>query len=81
MNRARAPQGDNYPREKGGKPNTVLVVAILGGIAAGTVVALVGAILWAPTGAALGVFFFAAALLFIIPVVIFVNSHGGSTPH
>jgi hypothetical protein len=30
---------------------------------------------------AMGVVFFAAALLFIIPVVIFAKSQEGSTPH
>jgi hypothetical protein len=80
MNRARAPQGDNDPRGKRGKPNTAQV-AILAGIAAGTVIALVGAFLWAPMKIAMGVVFFAAALLFIIPVVIFAKSQEGSTPH
>ena len=80
MNRARAPQGDNDPSGKTGKSNTAQIAIILG-IAAGMVIALVGTILWAPMGAALGVVFVAATLLFIIPIVIFVNSHGGSTPH
>lgn len=80
MNRERAPQGDNDPRGKRGKPNTAQV-AILAGIAAGTVIALVGAFLWAPWGIAIGLVFFAAALLFIIPVVIFAKSQEGSTPH
>ena len=80
MNGARAPQGDNDPRGKRGKPNTAQV-AILAGIAAGTVIALVGAFLWAPWGIAIGLVFFAAALLFIIPVVIFAKSQEGSTPH
>ena len=80
MNGARAPQGDNDPRGKRGKPNTAQV-AILAGIAAGTVIALVGAFLWAPWGIAMGLVFFAAALLFIIPVVIFAKSQEGSTPH
>lgn len=80
MNRARAPQGDNDPRGKRGKPNTAQV-AILAGIAAGTVIALVGAFLWAPWGIAMGLVFFTAALLFIIPVVIFAKSQEGSTPH
>jgi hypothetical protein len=80
MNRARAPKGDNDPREKRGKPNTAQV-AILAGIAAGTVIALVGSFLWAPMGIGFGVIFFAAALLFIIPVVIFAKSQEGSTPH
>ena len=80
MNGARAPQGDNDPRGKRGKPNTAQV-AILAGIAAGTVIALVGALLWAPMGIAMGVVFFAAALMFIIPVVIFAKSQEGSTPH
>ena len=80
MNRERAPQGDNDPRGKRGKPNTAQV-AILAGIAAGTVIALVGAFLWAPIGMAFGVVFFAAGLLFIIPVVIFAKSQEGSTPH
>ena len=79
MNGARA-QGDNDPRGKRGKPNTAQV-AILAGIAAGTVIALVGAFLWAPWGIAMGLVFFAAALLFIIPVVIFAKSQEGSTPH
>jgi hypothetical protein len=46
------------------------VAIILAGIAAGTVIALVGTFLWAETWTALGVVFLAAALLFIIPVVI-----------
>jgi hypothetical protein len=81
MNRARAPQGDNDPRGKRGKP-TIAQVAILTGIAAGTVIALVGAILWAPMGAALGVVFVAAALIFIIPaVIVILKSNEDSTPH
>jgi hypothetical protein len=80
MNRARELQGDNDPRGKRGKPNTAQV-AILAGIAAGTVIALVGAFLWAPMWTAVGVVFVASALLFTIPVVIFAKSHGGSTPH
>jgi hypothetical protein len=69
MNRARAPQGDNDPSGKRGKPNTAQVAIILG-IAAGTVIALVGAFLWASAWTALGVVFVAAALVFIIPAVI-----------
>jgi hypothetical protein len=47
------------------------VAIILAGIAAGTVIALVGTFLWAETwGTALGVVFPAATLLFIIPIVI-----------
>jgi hypothetical protein len=46
------------------------VAIILAGIAAGTVIALVGTFLWAQAWTALGVVFLAAALLFIIPVVI-----------
>jgi hypothetical protein len=80
MNRVRAPQGDNDPRGKRGKPNTAQV-AILAGIAAGTVIALVGAFLWARMEIAMGVVFVAAALIFIIPIVIFAKSQEGSTPH
>ncbi len=81
MNRARSPKGDNDSSGKRGKPNTAQV-AILAGIAAGMVIALVGTIKWAPMGAALGVFFFAAALIFIIPaVIVILKSNGDSTPH
>jgi hypothetical protein len=66
MNRARAPQqGDNDPSGKRGKPNTAQVAINLG-IAAGMVIALVGAFLWASAWTALGVVFVAAALVFII---------------
>jgi hypothetical protein len=84
MNRARASQGDNDPHGKRGKPTTAQVVAvpILAGIAVVTVIALVGASLWAQPGTALGVVFFAATLIFIIPaVIVILKSNGGSTPH
>ena len=69
MNRARAPQGDNDPSGKRRKPNTPQVAIILG-IAAGMVIALVGTFLWAQAWTALGVVFVASALVFIIPAVI-----------
>jgi Na+/H+-dicarboxylate symporter len=50
--------------------HTAQVAIILAGIAAGTVIALVGTSLWAETWTALGVVFVAAALVFIIPIVI-----------
>jgi hypothetical protein len=74
MNRARASQGDNDPHRKRGKPTTAQVVAIpiVAGIAVVTVIALVGASLWAQPGTALGILFFAATLIFIVPIVIFI---------
>jgi len=68
MNRERAPQGDNV---------TINIVFI----AAGMIMTLVWTFSWAQAWNALGVVFFAAALLFIIPVVIFAKSQEGSTPH
>ena len=74
MNRARAPQGDNDPHGKRGKPTTAQVVAIpiLAGIAVVMVIALVGASLMGQPGIALGILFFAATLIFIIPIVILI---------
>jgi Flp pilus assembly protein TadB len=81
MNRARAPRGDNDSSGKRGKPNTAQVAIILG-IAAGMVIALVGTFVWAQAWTALGVVFVAAALIFIIPaVIVILKSNGGSTPH
>ena len=72
MNRAQEPQGDkDHPSGKSGKPNTAQIAIILG-IAAGTVIALVGAFLWAEMWTALGVVFVAAALMFITPAVTFI---------
>ena len=76
MNRARAPQGDNDPSGKRGEPTINIVF-----IAAGIIITLVWKFSWAEAWNALGVVFFAAALLFIIPVVIFAKSQEGSTPH
>jgi ABC-type transport system involved in cytochrome bd biosynthesis fused ATPase/permease subunit len=45
------------------------------------IMTLVWTFSWAEAWNALGVVFFAAALLFIIPVVIFAKSQEGSTPH
>ena len=75
MNRARAPQGDNDPREKRGKPNTAQV-AILAGIAAGTVIALVGTFLWAEVWTALGVVFVAAVLVLVTAALLAAKSQG-----
>jgi hypothetical protein len=74
MNRAHEPQGDkDHPSGKSGKPNTVQIAIILG-IAAGTVIAIVGSFLWAGMWTALGVSFVAAALMFITPAVIFIGA-------
>ena len=59
------------PSGKSGKSNTAQI-AIIFGIAAGTVIALVGAFLWAGMWPALGVSFVAAALIFITPAVTFI---------
>ena len=79
MNRARAPQGDNDPRGKRGKPNTAQV-AILAGIAAGTVIAVVGMFLWAGVWDALAVVFVAPILVFIVAVVVALQSRRGALP-
>ena len=72
MNRAPEPQGDkDHPSRKSGKPNTAQIAIILG-IAAGTVIALVGAFLWADMWTALSVVFVASALMFITPAVTFI---------
>ena len=81
MNRVRAPQGDNDPRGKRGEPNTTPVTINIVFIAAGMITTLVWTFSWAEAWNALGVVFFAAALLFIIPIVIFAKSQEGSTPH
>ena len=81
MNRVRAPQGDNDPRGKRGEPNTTPVTINIVAIAALIIMTLVWTFSWAEAWNALGVVFFAAALLFIIPVVIFAKSQEGSTPH
>ncbi len=81
MNRVQAPQGDNDPRGKRGEPNTTPVTINIVFIAAGMIMTLVWTFSWAQTWTALGVVFLAAALLFIIPIVIFAKSQEGSTPH
>jgi hypothetical protein len=80
MNRARAPQGDNDPSGKRGEPNTAQVAINIVAIAAVMILALVGTFLWAEAWTALGVVFVAAALMFIIPIVIFVKSGGKDAP-
>ena len=76
MNRARAPQGDNDPRGKRGEPtiNILFIAALI-------IMTLVWTFSWAETWNALGVVFVAAALLFIVPIVIFAKSLEDSTPH
>ena len=81
MNSARAPQGDNDPRGKRGEPNTTPVSINIVFIAAGMIMTLVWTFSWAQAWNALGVVFVAAALIFIIPIVIFAKSQEGSTPH
>ena len=81
MNRVRAPQDDNDPSGKRGEPYTTPVSINIVFIAAGIIMALVWTFSWAQALNALGVVFFAAALLFIIPVVIFAKSQEGGTPH
>jgi hypothetical protein len=81
MNRVRAPQGDNDLSGKRGEPNTTPVSINIVFIAAGMIMTLVWTFSWAQAWTALGVVFFAAALLFIIPIVIFAKSQEGSTPH
>ena len=77
MNRAQEPQGDkDHPS---GKPNTAQIAIILG-ITAGTVIALVGAFLWAGMMAAMGVVFVASALLFITPAVTFIVANPSGHP-
>ena len=80
MNRAHEPQGDkDHPSGKSGKPNTAQIAIILG-ITAGTVIALVGAFLWAGMMAAMGVVFVASALLFITPAVTFIVANPSAHP-
>jgi len=81
MNGVRAPQGDNDPRGKRGEPNTTPVSINIVAIAAGIIMTLVWTFSWAQAWNALGVVFVAAALIFIIPIVIFAKSQEGSTPH
>jgi len=81
MNRARVPQGDNDPSGKRGEPNTTPVTLNIVAIAALIIMTVVWTFSWAQAWTALGVVFVAAALLFIIPVVIFAKSQEGSTPH
>ena len=81
MNSARAPQGDNDPRGKRGEPNTTPVSINIVFIAAGIIMTLVWTFSVAEAWTALGVVFVAAALIFIIPIVIFAKSQEGSTPH
>ena len=76
MNRARAPQGDNDPSGKRGEPNTAPVAINIVFIAAGMIMTLVWTFLWAQAWTALGVVFVAAALIFIIPIVIFARGVG-----
>jgi fatty acid desaturase len=80
MNRARAPQGDNDPSGKRGEPNTAQVAINIAAIAAGMIMALVWTFSWAQAWTALGVVFVAAALMFIIPIVIFAKSGGNDGP-
>ena len=81
MNRVRAPQDDNDPSGKRGEPNTTPVTINIVFIAAGMITTLVWTFSWAEAWNALGVVFVAAALIFIIPIVIFAKSQEGSTPH
>ena len=76
MNRARAPQGDNDPSGKRGEPNTAPVAINIVFIAAGMIMTLVWTFSWAHAWNALGVVFVAAALIFIIPIVIFARGVG-----
>ena len=76
MNRARAPQGDNDPSGKRGEPNTAPVAINIVFIAAGMIMILVWTFSWAQAWTALGVVFVAAALIFIIPIVIFARGVG-----
>ena len=76
MNRARAPQGDNDPSGKRGEPNTAPVTLNIVAIAAGMIMTLVWTFSWAQAWTALGVVFIAAALIFIIPIVIFARGVG-----
>ena len=76
MNRARAPQGDNDPSGKRGEPNTAPVAINIVFIAAGIIMTLVWTFSWAQAWTALGVVFVAAALIFIIPIVIFARGVG-----
>ena len=76
MNRVRAPQGDNDPRGKRGKPNTAPVDINIVAIAAGIIMTLVWTFSWAQAWTALGVVFVAAVLTFIIPIVIFARGVG-----
>jgi Na+/H+-dicarboxylate symporter len=80
MNRARAPQGDNDPSGKRGEPNTAPVTLNIVAIAAGIIMTLVWTFSWAQAWTALGVVFVAAALMFIIPIVIFARGVGRA-PH
>ena len=80
MNRARAPQGDNDPSGKRGAPNTAQVAINFAAIVAGMIWALVWTFSWAQAWTALGVVFVAAALIFIIPIVIFAKSRGKDGP-
>ena len=76
MNRARAPQGDNDPSGKRVEPNTAPVAINIVFIAAGMIMTLVWTFSWAQAWTALGVVFVAAALIFIIPIVIFARGVG-----
>ena len=64
-----------------GEPNTAPVDINIIAIAAGIIMTLVWTFSWAQAWNALGVVFVAAALIFIIPIVIFAKSQEGSTPH
>jgi len=66
---------------KRGEPNTTPVSINIVAIAAGIIMTLVWTFSWAQAWNALGVVFVAAALIFIIPIVIFAKSQEGSTPH
>jgi hypothetical protein len=56
------------------KINTTQAVIILAGIAAGTVIAVVGTFLWAGVWDALAVVFVAPVLVFIAAVIVAVKS-------
>jgi CBS domain containing-hemolysin-like protein len=80
MNRARAPQDDNDPSGKRAELNTAQVTINIVAIAAAMIMALVWTFFWAQAWNALGVVFVAAALMFIIPIVIFAKSGGRDGP-
>ena len=80
MNGARASQGVNDPSGKRGEPNTGYATINIAAIAAAMIMALVWTFSWAEAWTALGAVFIAAALMFIIPIVIFAKSLGKDRP-